>query len=149
MTVAEVAKLPLILPTSTHGLRRRVVAEFDRRDLKPHVVAEIDSLSLLMNCVHDGIGATIKPMSALQLEGERGKRWRALSISDARITRRNYLHSISTNLLSPAASAVAREIRDTARHLVNSGAWRGVRLLDAAEQKHYDRRPDELLPAAE
>ncbi|MEI2733336.1 MAG: LysR substrate-binding domain-containing protein [Rhodoblastus sp.] len=42
MTVAEVAELPLILPTSTHGLRRRVVAEFERRDLKPHVVAEIE-----------------------------------------------------------------------------------------------------------
>lgn len=149
MTVAEVAELPLILPTSTHGLRRRVVAEFERRDLKPHVVAEIDSLSLLMDCVNDGIGATIKPMSALRLVGDRGKPWRALSISDARITRRNYLHSISANLLSPAASAVAREIQDTARRLVDSGEWRGVRLLDAAEQAHYERRPEEALPAAE
>ncbi|HMN70334.1 MAG TPA: LysR substrate-binding domain-containing protein [Rhodoblastus sp.] len=149
MTVAEVAELPLILPTSTHGLRRRVVAEFERRDLKPHVVAEIDSLSLLMSCVHDGIGATIKPMSALQLEGARSKSWRALAISDARITRRNYLHSISANLLSPAASAVAREIQDTATRLVNSGEWRGVRLLDAKEQSRYERRPTELAPAAE
>ena len=73
ITVAEVAVLPLILPTVTHGLRRRVVAEFERRDLTPHVVAEIDSLSLLMNCVYDGMGVTIKPMSALQHEGERGK----------------------------------------------------------------------------
>lgn len=129
VTLAEVAALPLILPTSTHGLRRRVVAEFERRNLKPHVVAEIDSLSLLMSCVYDGMGATIKPMSALQLEGERGKRWRALSISDARITRRNYLYSISTNLLSPAASAVAKELQDTARALVTSQQWRGVWLI--------------------
>lgn len=149
MTVSEVAKLPLILPTSTHGLRRRVVAEFERRDLKPHVVAEIDSLSLLMNCVHDGIGATIKPMSALQLEGARGRRWRALSISDARITRRNYLHSISANLLSPAASAVAREIQDTAARLVTSGAWRGVRLVEADEPRPHERQFDGLMPAAE
>ncbi len=149
ITVAEVADLPLILPTSTHGLRRRVVAEFDRRNLKPQVVAEIDSLSLLMSCVHDGIGATIKPMSALQLEGARGKNWRALSISDARITRRNYLHSISANLLSPAASAVAREIQDTAARLVNSGEWRGVWLLDADERRQDNRPLDQLLPAAE
>lgn len=149
ITVAEVADLPLILPTSTHGLRRRVVAEFERRNLKPQVVAEIDSLSLLMSCVQDGIGATIKPMSALQLEEARGKSWRALSISDARITRRNYLHSISANLLSPAASAVAREIQDTAARLVNSGAWRGVWLLDADEQRKSDRPLDQLLPAAE
>lgn len=130
LTVAEVAKLPLILPTSTHGLRRRVVAEFERRDLTPHVVAEIDSLTLLMNCVYDGMGVTIKPMSALQHEGERGKQWRSLSISDARIARRNYLYSIAKTLLSPAASAVAIELEDTARGLVTSGAWRGVTLVE-------------------
>ena len=130
VTVAEVAALPLILPTSTHGLRRRVVVEFDRRNLKPHVVAEIDSLSLLMSCVYNGMGATIKPMSALQLENARGKRWRALSISDARITRRNYLYSIAGNLLSPAASAVAKELKDTARLLVTTKQWRGVWLVD-------------------
>jgi len=129
ITVAEVAVLPLILPTVTHGLRRRVVAEFERRDLTPHVVAEIDSLSLLMNCVYDGMGVTIKPMSALQHEGERGKMWRALSISDAHITRRNYLYSIASTLLSPAASAVAIELRDTARALVTSKQWRGVSLI--------------------
>jgi LysR family tcuABC transcriptional regulator len=129
ITVAEVALLPLILPTATHGLRRRVVAEFEQRELTPHVVAEIDSLSLLMNCVYDGMGVTIKPMSALQHEGERGRFWRALSISDAHIIRRNYLYSIASSLLSPAASTVAIELRDTARNLVMSKQWRGVSLV--------------------
>jgi DNA-binding transcriptional LysR family regulator len=64
LTIAEAAELPLILPTSTHGLRRRISAEFEQRNLSAHVVAEIDSLSLLMNCVYDGMGATIKPMEA-------------------------------------------------------------------------------------
>jgi LysR family tcuABC transcriptional regulator len=129
ITIAEVAKLPVILPTSTHGLRRRIVAEFDRRDLTPYVVAEIDSLTLLMNCVYDGMGVTIKPMSALRHEGERGKHWRALNIADARITRRNYVYSIAKSLLSPAASAVAVELEDTARTLVSSGEWQGVALV--------------------
>lgn len=133
ITVAEVAKLPLILPTGTHGLRRRVVAEFERRDLTPHVVAEIDSLTLLMNCVYDGMGLTIKPMSALRHEGERGKHWRALSIADAKIARRNYVYSIAKTLLSPAASAVAIELQDTARTLVLSGEWQGVALVEPDE----------------
>lgn len=136
ITVAEVAKLPLILPTSTHGLRRRVVAEFERRDLTPHVVAEIDSLTLLMNCVYDGMGVTIKPMSALRHEGERGKHWRALSIADARIARRNYVYSIAKTLLSPAASAVAVELQDTARTLVLSGEWQGVALVEPDEDRN-------------
>jgi len=128
LTIAETARLPLILPTSTHGLRRRISAEFEQRNITAQVVAEIDSLSLLMSCVYDGMGATIKPMSALQLEGERGRDWRALSISDARITRRNYLYSIEPTMLSPAAAAVASELRDTTRRLVESGEWRGVEL---------------------
>lgn len=129
VTIAEAAKLPMILPTSTHGLRRRIAAEFEQRNLTAHIVAEIDSLSLLMGCVYSGMGATIKPMSALQLEGERGRDWRALSISDARITRRNYLYSIEPGMLSPAAAAVAGELRDTAQRLVRSGEWRGVELV--------------------
>jgi LysR family tcuABC transcriptional regulator len=130
ITLAETAELPLILPTSTHGLRRRVSAEFDQRSLTPKIVAEIDSLSLLMSCVYDGMGATIKPISALQLEAERGKDWRALSISDTHISRRNYLYAMAPDMLSPAAAAVAGELRETARRLVQAGTWRGVTLLD-------------------
>lgn len=129
LTIAEVAEIPLILPTNAHGLRRRVVAEFDQRNLRPQVVAEIDSLSLLMSCVLDGMGATIKPMSALG--HERAADWRALRISDARISRRNYLYSIAASLLSPAAYTVAREIEATARDLVADGGWLGVQAIVA------------------
>ena len=129
LTIVEAAALPLILPTGAHGLRRRISAEFEQRNLRAHIVAEIDSLSLLMGCVYSGMGATIKPMAAILLEGERGKEWRFLAISDAQITRRNYLYSISPERLSPAAAAVGKELKETARKLVASGAWRGVELL--------------------
>ena len=91
LAIAEAAALPLILPTGTHGLRRRIAAEFEQRNLSARIVAEIDSLALLMNCVYDGMGATIKPMAAVFLEGERGRKWRALSVTDARMRRPNYL----------------------------------------------------------
>ncbi len=129
ISLAEAARLPLILNTGVHGLRRRISAELEKRDLTPNVVAEIDSLSLLMSCVYDGMGATIKPMSALLLEGERGKQWRYLSISDVRISRRNYLYSNTPDMLSPAAVAVGTAIKETATELVNSGQWRGVELM--------------------
>ena len=58
-----------------------------------------------MNCVYDGMGATIKPMAAVFLEGERGRQWRALSISDARMSRRNYLYSLPPQRLSTAAAS--------------------------------------------
>jgi LysR family transcriptional regulator, regulatory protein for tcuABC len=126
LKIAEAAALPLILPTGSHGLRRRIAAEFDQRSLKPKVVAEIDSLSLLMNCVHSGMGATIKPMAAILQEGQRGREWRALPISDASLCRRNYLYSLAPERLSPAAAAVGAQLKETARDLVLSGAWSGV-----------------------
>lgn len=132
ITIAEAAALPLILPTGTHGLRRRIAAEFERRSLSAHVVAEIDSLSLLMNCVYHGMGATIKPMSAVYLEGERGRKWRALSISDATMRRRNYLYSLAPERLSAAAAVVAAELKKTALELVAIGDWTGVEAISPA-----------------
>ena len=126
ITLAEAAALPLVLPTGTHGLRRRVATELERRSLTAHVVAEIDSLSLLMDCVYGGMGATIKPMAAVHLEGKRGRQWRALSISDATLRRRNYLYSLPPERLSTAAAVVANELKATALELMATGAWSGV-----------------------
>lgn len=129
LTMAETAQLPLILPTGMHGLRRRISTELEARNLKARIVVEIDSLSLLMACVYEGMGATIKPMSALQLERGRRDEWRALPISDARLKRRNYIYSIAPDRLSPAAAVLASELRQTAKDLVASGAWEGVTLI--------------------
>ena len=131
MTLAEAAALPMIVPTSEHGLRRRISAEFEHRNMSLQIVAEIDSLSLVMNCVSAEIGATIQPMAALSLEGMRGRRFRALSISDARMTRLSHLYSLPPIRLTAAASAVAMELRQTVRELVASGLWEGVKPMEA------------------
>ena len=129
ITVAEAAALPLILPTGAHGLRRRIAAEFDRRNLSAHIVAEIDSLSLLMACVRQGMGVTIKPMSAVLLDGETRTGWRTLPFSDASMKRQNFLYSVAPERLSPAAAAVRAELKETVKQLVQTGAWKGVSLL--------------------
>ncbi|MGY3608965.1 MULTISPECIES: LysR substrate-binding domain-containing protein [unclassified Bradyrhizobium] len=91
------------MPTRSHGLRRRVETEFQQHNVKPNVSAEIDSLKLLMQCVSEGMGATIKPMSALHDVDEEHGTWRTLSISDAQITRTNFLYSLLPELMSDAA----------------------------------------------
>ena len=129
LTLAETARIPLILPTGSHGLRRRISSEFEARNLEARIVVEIDSLTLLMGCVYEGMGATIKPMSALQVERERRGEWRALPISDGRLKRRNYIYSIAPERLFPAAAVLAGELRQLARQLVRSGEWEGVTLV--------------------
>jgi LysR family tcuABC transcriptional regulator len=129
LTLADAAQMPLILPTSIHGLRRRIKAEFEQRNLAMNVVAEIDSLSLLMACVRGGMGATIKPMAAALIGGEMASHWRCLGFSDAQMSRTNYLYSMGPDRLSPAAAAVRDELRATVRELVGTRTWKGVELI--------------------
>ncbi len=118
VTMAEMAQVPLILPTAAHGLRKRIEAEFESRALMSNVVAEIDSLSLLMNCVHDNIGGTIKPLGAILQECQRGRRYRCLRVEDAQLRRSNYLYALPPEALSSAATAVAHELRVVVDELI-------------------------------
>lgn len=135
ISIAEAAELPLILPTSAHGLRQRIAAEFENRGLGSNVVAEIDSLSLLMNCVYDDMGATIKPMGAIMQEGARGRRWRHLSFSDVVFRRRNFLYSLPSDRLTPAAAVVANELKETARELAESEIWPGFECVKSTASR--------------
>lgn len=131
LTLREVAALPLILPSPGHGLRRRIALEFDRINLPIDAVAEIDSLPLLMQCVGEGVGVTIKPRAAVHALGPTPERWRCLRIADASMTRMNYLYSLPAQKLSPCAAVVREELKRLVRQLVQAGQWQGVKLATA------------------
>jgi len=128
ITLAQLAQLPLILPSPGHGLRRRIALEFERMNVALDAVAEIDSLPLLMACVDQGVGVTIKPMAAIHALGDHPERWRCLRVSDASMRRPNYLYSLPAPKLSPCAVIVRDEVRKVVRRLVDSGQWGGVEL---------------------
>jgi LysR family transcriptional regulator, regulatory protein for tcuABC len=126
LTVAEAARLPLVLPRPGHGLRRRIDLEFERAQVRiEQPVAEIDALQLVMQYVADGGGVTIQPMSALLVTGLPAQ-WRCLPISDARMVRTNYLYALPVEKLSASASIVRTEVKHLARDLIDKGVWRGV-----------------------
>lgn len=130
LTLKEVAALPLILPSPGHGLRRRIALEFERVNLPIDAVSEVDSLPLLMHCVAEGAAATIKPMAAIHALGNTPERWRPLRISDAAMTRTNYLYALPPQKLSHCAAVVRDELKRVVRELAESGEWQGVRLCD-------------------
>jgi LysR family tcuABC transcriptional regulator len=131
LTLAEVAALPLILPSPGHGLRRRIAMEFDRANVVIDAIAEIDSLPLLMHCLADGMGVTVKPMAAIHAL-DNPQHWRTIPISDARLSRMNYLYALPPQKLSPCAAVVREELRLLVRRLIESGQWQGVRLPEEA-----------------
>ncbi|HSW17681.1 MAG TPA: LysR substrate-binding domain-containing protein [Ramlibacter sp.] len=140
LTLAEAAGLPLVVSTPKHGLRERLTADFERAKLAPEIVAEIDSLLLVMRYVASGAGATLQPMAATVTLNPTG--WRCLSISDAPIVRTNYLYTMPRQKVSAAAAIVRTELLQLVERLVNDGTWWGVRLIEPAKEAEAAQAPE-------
>ena len=126
--IEKLKGVPLILPSGPHGLRSTLDAAFARAKLRPHVVAEIDSLAMLMDAVDAGLGCTLQPWAALGRFPDAARRFHLSEISDRQARRLNSLCSLSDDELSPAALAARVVLADCARELVREGRWAGARL---------------------
>lgn len=122
----EVGSLPLILPTGSHGLRATLNSAFAQHKIVPNVVMEIDSLTMLMDAVCAGYGATIQPGAAIARLSERAVH--LVEISDERVGRQNILVTLNDDELSPAALAARVVLLDTVKSLVAAGLWMGATL---------------------
>jgi LysR family tcuABC transcriptional regulator len=129
MSVAQLAGLPLILPTGSHGLRSTLESAFARAKCKPNVVAEIDSLAMLMDAVDSGFGCTVQPWAAVGRYADAAQRFKLTEISDTLARRATALCSLSDDELSPAGLAARVVLADCARDAVHSGRWVGARLI--------------------
>lgn len=125
-TLEDIADTPLVLPTHRHGLRRVIDAAFSSINRQPNIIAEVDSLYVLMDMVAAGMAATLQPWSALARQPEAGSRLRWVEMADAGTARRNLLCSLSDDELSPAALATRGVLRQVVGELVESGRWKGV-----------------------
>lgn len=106
--------------------RALVDAAFARQRIAPCVHLEVDGLSLLMDAVRAGLGATIQPgAAAARLAAGEVRR---VLVADAQTGRRNLLASLSDDELSPAALAARVVLGDVARALVREGRWVGATL---------------------
>jgi LysR family tcuABC transcriptional regulator len=126
VTLQQAVAHPLIVPTRAHGLRSELDAAFSQLRLAPKIVAEIDSLPMLMDAVVEGMGATIQPWAALGRIDR--KHLRVEQISDADVGRTNYLCSPPSSQLSPTAVAARGLVREIALELVRNREWQGVKV---------------------
>lgn len=125
-TLEAINDAPLVLPTHRHGLRRAIDRAFAKLGLAPRIVAEVDSLYVLLDMVAAGMAATLQPWSALARPSEGTTRLRWSEISNEGTARPNLLCSLSTDELSPAAVATRAVLRQVVGDLVADGRWRGV-----------------------
>jgi len=131
--LSTLGRLPLIMPTGSHGLRATLDAAFAAAGLAPQLAAEIDSLALLMDAVRAGFGATLQPGAAVtRTDGRPGATaLQVREVADALAVRHNLLVSVSDGELSPAALAARVVLADVARTLVRSGHWPGATLHES------------------
>lgn len=126
--LAQLEKMPLIMPSGSHGLRSTVMASFANAGVQPAMAMEIDALPLLMEAVASGFGATVQPWSAVALYKDAAERFQWSEIADDKVRRDAALCSLSDDELSPAGLAARVVMVDCARRLVKSGAWIGATL---------------------
>jgi LysR family tcuABC transcriptional regulator len=124
--MAQLADVPLVIPSQSHGLRAVIDGAFARLRHPPRIVLEIDGLSVLMDAVRAGLGATIQPgAAAVRLPQDAVVRF---EIADAQARRRNLLASLGEDEMSPAALAARLVLRDVAANEASEGRWPGATL---------------------
>jgi DNA-binding transcriptional LysR family regulator len=109
-TLADLAKLPWVMPRRPNAIRALIDAVFASSNLTPNVVVEIDSLYSAMESVRRGVGVGPMTMSAMKDALEAGT-LRARQIGDTPLMRSMYLAHRRTPALTPAAQFVYEILR--------------------------------------
>jgi LysR family nitrogen assimilation transcriptional regulator len=64
--LADLAEVPLLMPSQIHTLRQVMDARFGELSLQPRIAAEIDSIVIMMQAVRAGLGTAVMPLSIRQ-----------------------------------------------------------------------------------
>ncbi|WP_158931638.1 LysR substrate-binding domain-containing protein [Acidisphaera sp. S103] len=117
---------PFILPSAVHFLRPLIERACLAQGFRPRVVAEVDSLSGLLETLRHGLGVTILPRAALEHETGSGG-FSILALGPDRIEVPVSLCVSDHVPITPAIETVARVIRTLVREKLEVGVWHGVR----------------------
>ncbi|QQX89119.1 LysR family transcriptional regulator (plasmid) [Cupriavidus necator] len=140
LTLAEVAALPLLLPSFPNSVRVLTDRAFVAAGLDLKIVAETSAVSVLLSAVSAGMGWTILPWSALATE--RPDAYACVPISDSTLVRRVYLCVAGSARLSLACKTVEDAILRLIVEAIGTRAWQGVSPLGSLTSgSRGDARP--------
>ncbi|MCO5089582.1 LysR substrate-binding domain-containing protein [Bosea sp. (in: a-proteobacteria)] len=126
LSLSQLKDIPLLVPSTAQGLRRTLDAVFSRERIRPRIVAEIDSLSLLLDGIERGLGAAFLPWAAVARTRDGQSRFRLIEVAD--VLRASAVCALSDDELTLPALAARTALIDCARDLTKSGEWKGTRL---------------------
>jgi LysR family nitrogen assimilation transcriptional regulator len=108
---ADLAKLPLILPSRPNAFRLLIESEMARLDLKPHIVLEIDGLNAILELVREGLGHAVLPTYTLGPTGQ------SQGLVSRRIDRPRL---VGTLMLAHSAKRAVTPTHDAAQSILRS-----------------------------
>lgn len=126
--VARLGEIPMILPSTEHGLRMLAESLVTRSGARLNLALESDaSNTVAMRLVEDGCGATLLPFAAVADRVAQG-RLQSARLVDPVVTRRICLTMARNRPPLPELWEITQTVRQQVRGLVTSGAWVGARL---------------------
>ena len=128
---AEAARLPLILPGPSHGLRELLARQALTVDIALNTVIDIDSYGNIKELVRGGFGYSILPANAIAREVEAGalRRW---PIVRPAIRRSVHLAYSVERPMTNAVAAIRTLAGEVLRNLARTGRWAGARTVSDA-----------------
>jgi LysR family transcriptional regulator, nitrogen assimilation regulatory protein len=127
ITMKQLSKMPLILPSQPHGLRELVDHVSIKQGMSLQVAYEINALSTIKDLVEDGAGSTILPYAAVFREVKQG-RMTACRIKGQPYSQSVVLATATQQSLPLAGYKVLECIKQEVRELYSSGKWIGSHL---------------------
>ena len=97
-----------------------------KKGLTPNIVGEIDSLSMLLEAVRLGYGATVQQSAVAARPPIGGLSF--AQISDTGIRLQNFIVSLPEEELSPAALGAFQALKDVAHSMITQRQWIGAAL---------------------
>ena len=128
VTLAEVARWPLILPPHNNSVRTLVDREAQRRDVRLTVVGELSGVKTILDAVEAGIaGALMMAANAGALSRRKGVL--VVPIRNPVIERTASLFQSEQFPSTPASDAVRALLLEVVKDLVARGLWEGAELV--------------------
>ena len=146
VTVADLARLPLVLPSRPHGLRAVVEAAAAKTGITLNVRIEADTFLVLKDFVISQLGYTILPASALGCEAQQGQ-LKTAPLANPKVTRQLVIATPHGSIESRATGAVLDLVKDEVCALIRSGEWRALPMGDLLRLMNGSQRPAHLKPS--
>lgn len=121
-SLEEAAKLPLILPSMSSGLRSLVEEAANEHGIKINTLLEIDSVTATKELVTKGVGHGILPLGAVKREVD-DKRIIARRFTNPALSREMYLVYSAKRPSSNATTAIREIMHAVVDENIKSGAW--------------------------